>query len=88
MVGFMVITPWKIVGYIGTSLFSLRWLVQAYATKKANKSVVPVSFWWISFIGSALTFLYFVFGKNDSVGVLSTLFPMIMSVYNIKKSYT
>ena len=30
---------------------------------------------------------YFTFGKNDSVGVLSNLFPAFVSVYNLAIDY-
>ena len=33
--------------------------------------------------GSALLLGYFIFGKNDSVGVLSNLFPAFVSCYNL-----
>jgi lipid-A-disaccharide synthase-like uncharacterized protein len=26
---------------------------------------------------------YFVFGKNDSVGILSNLFPLFVALYNL-----
>jgi len=34
-------------------------------------------------IGSALLLSYFIFGKNDSVGILSNFFPSFVSVYNL-----
>jgi lipid-A-disaccharide synthase-like uncharacterized protein len=37
----------------------------------------------MSMAGSALLLAYFTFGKNDSVGVLSNLFPMIVALYNL-----
>jgi lipid-A-disaccharide synthase-like uncharacterized protein len=33
-------------------------------------------------LGSALLLAYFIWGKNDSVGVLSNLFPMTVALYN------
>jgi len=77
------VTPWKLIGYIGVFLFTARWFVQLYATKKLRRVVMPLSFWWLSITGSALLLLYFTFGKNDSVGVMSNLFPAFVSVYNL-----
>lgn len=79
----ITITPWKLIGYLGTFLFTARWLVQFYATKKLKRVVMPLAFWWLSIFGSALLLAYFVFGKNDSVGVLSNTFPMVISLYNL-----
>ena len=77
------VTPWKLVGYLGVFLFTSRWFVQLYATKKLRRVHMPTSFWWLSVAGSALLVSYFTFGKNDSVGVLSNLFPAFVSVYNL-----
>lgn len=79
----ITITPWKIVGYLGVFLFTSRWFVQLYATKKLKRVHMPQSFWWLSVFGSALLVTYFTFGKNDSVGVMSNLFPAFVSVYNL-----
>lgn len=77
------VTPWKLIGYIGAFMFTARWFVQLYATKKLRRVVMPIAFWWLSITGSTLLLLYFIFGKNDSVGVLSNLFPTFVSVYNL-----
>jgi lipid-A-disaccharide synthase-like uncharacterized protein len=77
------ITPWKVVGYVGTLMFTGRWFVQMYYTRKHKRVVMPLSFWWMSVTGSALLLAYFIFGKNDSVGILSNFFPVFVSVYNL-----
>ncbi len=77
------VTPWKLIGYLGAFMFTARWFVQLYATKKLRRVVMPISFWWLSITGSTLLLAYFIFGKNDSVGVLSNLFPTFVSVYNL-----
>ncbi|MET0229967.1 MAG: lipid-A-disaccharide synthase N-terminal domain-containing protein [Rhodanobacteraceae bacterium] len=79
----VTVTPWKLVGYMGVFVFTSRWFVQLYATKKLRRVHMPQSFWWLSVFGSALLVSYFTFGKNDSVGVLSNLFPAFVSVYNL-----
>lgn len=77
------VTPWKLVGYLGVLLFTSRWFVQMYATKKLGRVHMPRAFWWLSVAGSLMLVSYFTFGKNDSVGVLSNLFPVFVSVYNL-----
>lgn len=80
----LIITPWKLIGYIGVGLFAGRWFVQVAASRVRGKPTVPRLFWYMSIIGSLLLLLYFVFGKNDSVGVLSNLFPFVVSLYNLR----
>lgn len=79
----VVITPWKIVGYIGVVMFGGRWIVQLIASRVARRPVMPRMFWYMSMIGSVSLLSYFVFGKNDSVGILSNLFPAFTAGYNL-----
>jgi lipid-A-disaccharide synthase-like uncharacterized protein len=78
----VVITPWKLIGYLGVALFAGRWVVQLIATRQHGRPVFPGSFWTMSVLGSALLLAYFIWGKNDSVGVLSNLFPLGVALYN------
>ena len=77
------LTPWKAVGLLGSVMFTSRWFVQLYYTRKHKRVVMPLSFWWLSVLGSTLLLAYFVVGKNDSVGILSNFFPVFVSVYNL-----
>ena len=77
------VTAWKLVGYLGVFMFTSRWFVQMWASRKAGKPVVPRVFWVLSMAGSLLCLLYFIFGKNDSVGILAYLFPSGVSAYNL-----
>ena len=77
------ITAWKLVGYIGVALFAGRWFVQMFYSRRHGRPVVPTVFWLMSISGSLLLLAYFVFGKNDSVGILSNLFPAAVAGYNL-----
>lgn len=79
----ILITPWKLIGYLGVLLFGGRWLPQILASKKAKQVKMPRVFWIMSVCGSVCLLCYFTFGKNDSVGVLSNLFPAFVAFYNL-----
>jgi lipid-A-disaccharide synthase-like uncharacterized protein len=79
----VTITAWKLVGYLGVALFAGRWFVQMHYSRKLGRPVVPTVFWFMSITGSLLLLAYFTFGKNDSVGILSNLFPAGVAVYNL-----
>ena len=83
----VVITPWKLVGYLGVFLFAGRWLVQMAATRRHGRPAFPGLFWIMSVLGSVLLLSYFIWGKNDSVGVLSNLFPVMVALYNLVMHY-
>ena len=73
---------WKVIGLMGAALFGCRWLVQAAASRRAGRSVVPPVFWLISIAGSLMQLLYFTFYRVDSVGIINTLPPFLVSAYN------
>ena len=79
----IALTPWKLVGFAGVILFSLRWCVQIFASHSAKKSVVPELFWYMSITGNILILLYFIFGRTDAVGILANLFPALVAFYNL-----
>ena len=81
--GALVVTPWKLVGYVGVFLFGGRWFVQLIASHMKKKPTFPRLFWYMSLSGSFCLLSYFVFGKNDSVGILSNLFPACVASYNL-----
>jgi lipid-A-disaccharide synthase-like uncharacterized protein len=77
------ITGWKLIGYVGVALFAGRWFVQVFYSRRHGRPVVPTIFWIMSISGSLLLLSYFIFGKNDSVGILSNLFPAAVAGYNL-----
>src|SRR5438045_9155787 len=60
-----------VLGFIGNALFSMRFLVQWFASERQGESVIPVSFWYWSIAGSALRCLYFIF----------LLYPVVILAY-------
>ena len=79
----LVVTPWKLFGYIGGCLFAGRWLLQVVYSHLVGRPVLPMIFWLLSITGSLMLLVYFTFAKPDSVGFLSNLFPAIVSFYNL-----
>jgi lipid-A-disaccharide synthase-like uncharacterized protein len=78
-------TPWKLIGLAGATMFGLRWLVQFVATRSAGTPVIPRAFWIMSLVGSAMTLAYFLFSsKQDAVGVLQNLFPAFTAAYSLR----
>src|SRR6202047_2467580 len=73
MLAFIVVTPWKIVGWTGSAVFSIRFFLQWIASERAKKSIIPIGFWECSLLGSLLALSYFVFYRRDSFGGVMTL---------------
>jgi lipid-A-disaccharide synthase-like uncharacterized protein len=68
---------------VGALMFGGRWLVQFIASKRQGKPVIPRLFWYMSILGSLMTLAYFIFGKNDAVGILQNLFPSFTACYSL-----
>ncbi len=69
-------------GLIGQLLFSARFLVQWIASEKRKKSVIPISFWILSILGSLLLLIYAIY-KKDPVFILGQSFGFIVYIRNI-----
>jgi lipid-A-disaccharide synthase-like uncharacterized protein len=80
----VAVTGWKLVGYGGALMFTGRWFVQMAASHARRRSHVPLLFWYMSLAGSFLLLSYFIWGRNDSVGIISNLFPCLVAVYNLQ----
>ena len=75
---------WKLIGLGGTGLFAGRWALQWLASRRAQRSVVPPTFWLTSLAGSVTLILYFAISPyRDLVGVMGNLLPAFVSGYNL-----
>ena len=70
------------VNYVNCPLFRLV-RSQLFGDSSYKFPTFPRIFWGMSLCGSVLTLSYFIWGKNDSVGVLSNLFPAFVASYNL-----
>ena len=80
----VVVTPWKLIGYRGRAAVR-RPLGGAGCSPRASAAspTMPRTLLDHELSGSALLLSYFIWGKNDSVGVLSNLFPAAVALYNL-----
>ena len=74
--------PWVIIGFLGQVIFAGRFIVQWIASEKRKESVIPVSFWYMSIVGSLITLIY-TFHKEDPVFILAYLFNSLIYVRNL-----
>jgi lipid-A-disaccharide synthase-like uncharacterized protein len=78
-------TLWLGLGFFGQLLFSGRFLIQWIASERAHKSVVPITFWYLSIAGSALLLLYAIHRKDPVfiIGQSAGLFIYFRNLYLI-----
>ena len=61
-------TWWLLVGFGGQVLFMGRFVIQWWASERHGRSVIPVSFWYLSVLG-ALVLLAYAAWRRDPVFV-------------------
>ncbi|MCL2160291.1 MAG: lipid-A-disaccharide synthase N-terminal domain-containing protein [Betaproteobacteria bacterium] len=49
---------WLAVGLLGQTMFMMRFVVQWIHSERHQKSVIPVSFWYLSLIGGLIVLTY------------------------------
>lgn len=81
--GPVTVTGWKILGFVGAFCFGGRWLVQWWHRKRTGRKDMPTVFWVISLAGAGMVTMYFIWGKNDSVGILTNALPASVALYNL-----
>jgi lipid-A-disaccharide synthase-like uncharacterized protein len=73
---------WLAVGLIGQFFFTMRFLVQWVYSEKRKESLVPVSFWVFSLLGS-LTLLTYAIYRHDPVFILGQSFGFLIYSRNL-----
>jgi lipid-A-disaccharide synthase-like uncharacterized protein len=71
ILGFKV-GAWEIFGFVGNICFGSRFILQWIASERAKRSIVPVTFWYLSLAGSVVLLVYFIHLRSI-VGVLAYL---------------
>jgi lipid-A-disaccharide synthase-like uncharacterized protein len=73
---------WVVLGLAAQLLFTARILVQWWASERAGRSIVPLSFWWFS-IGGGVLMLIYAIKQHDPVFILGQLFSVFVYFRNI-----
>lgn len=77
---------WVAFGFLGQAAFTGRMLLQWFVSERKKQSVITVGFWWMSLIGGAILFSYFVW-RQDIVGVLGQSSGVVIYARNIRLHY-
>jgi lipid-A-disaccharide synthase-like uncharacterized protein len=79
---------WLAVGFFAQAMFSMRFIIQWIASERARQSIVPETFWYFSFVGGFMLFIYAVY-RMDPVFMLGQgtgLFIYARNIYFISNS--
>lgn len=60
---------WLVIGFCGQAVFFSRFVIQWIVSERKKQSIIPVSFWWLSIVGS-LTLLAYAINQRDPVFIV------------------
>ena len=75
-------TMWLVIGFLGQTTFSLRFLIQWWRSERAGRSVVPLAFWYLSVGGGVLLLAYAIY-RRDPVFILGQLTGVFVYLRNL-----
>jgi lipid-A-disaccharide synthase-like uncharacterized protein len=73
---------WEAFGIVFQAVFMARFLVQWVASERQKKSVIPISFWYLSLVGSTGLLIYAV-GIGSVAVVLGQMFGAVVYIRNL-----
>ncbi|KJZ61455.1 lipid-A-disaccharide synthase N-terminal domain-containing protein [Pseudomonas fluorescens] len=76
-------TLWLAIGFVGQLAFTGRFVLQWLYSEYKKRSVIPVGFWYLSIIGSALLLAYAIY-REDPVFIVGQSFGFIVYLRNLQ----
>jgi len=73
---------WTFIGTAGATLFYSRFLIQWYASEREGRSVIPVSFWYLSSAGTLMLLMY-ALAIRSPLGALGQCFNIVVYSRNL-----
>ncbi len=74
---------WLTIGALGQTLFFGRMFIQWLVSERKRESHIPESFWWFSFFGGVMLFVYFAW-RQDPIGVIGQTSGVVIYARNIR----
>lgn len=73
---------WVLFGLCGQALFFSRFLIQWLVSERQKKSIIPISFWYLSLFGSIIVLIYAI-QEKDIVFTLAMVFGFTVYTRNL-----
>ena len=80
---FQINKLWLALGLAGQVAFSMRFLVQWIYSERKKESMIPISFWFFSLLGSVLLLSYAIH-RRDPIFILGQSFGFIVYTRNLQ----
>lgn len=76
-------TLWLILGFAGQAVFTGRFVLQWLYSEYKKRSIIPVGFWYLSILGSAMLLVYAIY-RQDPVFIVGQSFGFIVYLRNLQ----
>ena len=73
---------WVVLGFVAQAFFTMRFVVQWIASKRARASVIPVAFWFFSIGGGVLLLVYALY-RRDPVFIAGQALGLVVYLRNL-----
>lgn len=73
---------WVVIGLAGQMMFTGRFLVQWIQSERQRKSVIPLSFWYLSLAGGTVLLCYAIY-RHDPVFILGQSTGVVIYLRNL-----
>jgi lipid-A-disaccharide synthase-like uncharacterized protein len=73
---------WLAFGIVAQLVFTARFLVQWFASERAGRSVIPVSFWILSITGGMMTLAYGI-QRREAVIIMGQVLAVFIYIRNL-----
>lgn len=73
---------WLGIGFVGQSLFFMRFFVQWLQSERERRSVIPVAFWYFSMAGGVTLLAYAIY-RRDPVFILGQSTGILIYARNL-----
>ena len=76
-------TLWLALGLAGQLVFTGRFVLQWLYSEYKKRSIIPVGFWYLSILGSALLLAYAIY-REDPVFIVGQAFGFVVYLRNLQ----
>lgn len=73
---------WLAFGVVAQLLFTARFITQWWASERAGKSIMPLSFWYFSMAGGLMTLIYGLV-RREPIIIMGQAFAMFIYLRNL-----
>ena len=74
---------WLIIGFAGQVVYTGRFVLQWLYSEIKRRSLIPVGFWYLSMLGSALLLAYAIY-RQDPVFIIGQSFGFLVYLRNLQ----